>query len=389
VQREGGRVRVIAELIRVRDQIQLWTDIFEREMSGILALQNELAVQVARALAIKLLPSEQARLASARTVNPEAYEAYLKASQTYIKLKPADLDTAERYCILALEKDPDFAPAFAIQSVVWGCRQQLGYTPPSEAGPKGKAAALKAIELDETVSDAHYALAVNLTWTDWNFAAAESEWKRALELNPGNADALAMYSHYLMITGRPEEAMVQIEHALKRDPFNVIVTSFHAMDLVMIRRYEEAIDAAQAALRVQPGAPVAYSALWCAYVMKGMPPHEVVEVTERDLMACYDDQELVDALEDGLEKGGYTAGMKSAAEALAARFESSVALPCDVSYLYIAAGENQKALEWLERAFEVRDPSMPYLGTWPIFDALRDDHRFQNLLRRMKLPERM
>ena len=173
--REGSRLRVSADLIQVRDQVQIWGDIFEREMSGILKLQSEVAQKVAGALAIKLLPSEQARLARARTVNPEAYEAYLKASQSYIALTPADLDTAERYCRLALEKDPDFAPAYAVQSLVWAARQQIGFTTPAEAGPKAKAAARKAIELDETVSDAHYALAVVLTWTDWDFAAAEPE----------------------------------------------------------------------------------------------------------------------------------------------------------------------------------------------------------------------
>jgi serine/threonine-protein kinase len=386
-QREGSRVRVIAELIQVPNQMQLWTDIFEREMSGILTLQNALAMQVAKALAIELLPAEQVRLATVRTVDPEAYRAYLKASQTYIKLTPEDLETAERYCMLAMQKCPEFAPAYAIQSLIWACRQQLGLTRPGEAGPKAKAAALKAIELDESNSDAHYALATVLSWTEWNFEAAEPEWRRAIELDPGNAEAMAMASHALMIMRRPEEAMELIERALLSDPYSVIVTSFYAVDLLLIRRYDEAIAAAQTALRVQPGAPLALTALWCAYVMKPMPQLEALDAAKRVLMACYGDQSLVTALEEGFAEVGYQAGMKCAAEALARRFESSVALPTDVSYFYMVAGDNGKALEWLERAFEVRDPSMPYVGLWPLYDPIRDEPRFQNLMRQIGMPK--
>jgi tetratricopeptide (TPR) repeat protein len=170
-----------------------------------------------------------------------------------------------------LAKSPDFALAFAGQSFVWACRQQIGFVPPSEAGPRAKAAALRAIELDDTTADAHLALAVVLSWTDWDFAAAEPEWRRAIELDPSNAWALAGHSHFLMITGRPEEALTQIERALSRDPFNVIVTSFHAVDLVLVRRYDEAIEAARAALRIQPEAPVALNALGAEYI--GVWPH--------------------------------------------------------------------------------------------------------------------
>jgi tetratricopeptide (TPR) repeat protein len=336
-------------------------------------------------LAIKLLPAEQIRLANAPTVNPEAYDAYLKSSQYWIKLTPADLDTAERYCNLALQKDPSFAPAHAGISLVWACRQQMGYAPPSEAGPKAKAAALKAIELDDTVSDAHYALAAVQTWTDWDFAAAEREWQRAVELNPGNSDALAMYSHFLMIMGRPEEAMAQIERALKRDPFNVIIQSFYAIDLLFVRRYDDAIAAAREALRVQPGAPLGHEVLWFAYSSKGMP-REALEGAKGYLTNTYGDRAIEDVLDQGYAQGGYTEGMRRAAQALAVRFRVAFALPTDIAFLYIEARENGQALDWFEKAFEVRDPGIPYLGSMPNLDSLHAQPRFQDLLRRMKLP---
>jgi len=349
-------------------------------------LQNEVTAQVARALAIKLLPSEQARLASARTVDPEAYEAYLKASQIYIKLTPEDLDTAERYCLLAMAKSPDFAPAYAVQSLVWTCRQQIGFTPPGEAGPKAKAAAQKAIELDETCSDAHYALALVLFTTDWDFAAADPEWNRAIELNPGNAEALAMHSQFLIMMGRPQEAMAQIERALKRDPYNVLVTGFHAVDLLMTRRYDEAIEAAQAALRAQPEAPAALTALWCAYAMKPMSRKKVIDLAKQYLMACYGDPNVANKLQESFAKAGYSAAMRAAAEALTARFEAGLALPMDIAYLYAAAGDNMKAMEWIERAFELRDPNMPYVEVWPLFIPLHHEPRFQEVLRQMGFP---
>lgn len=162
-------MRVSAELIKVRDQTQVWADVFERDMSGILALQSEVAQNVANALALKPLPAEQTRLITARAVNPEAYEAALKASQYWIRMTPGDLDTGQKYYELALERDPNYAAAYAGISIIWACRNQFGLSPPSEAVPKAKEAALKAVELD-----------------------------------PNYPDGLAMYSHFLMITGLPK-----------------------------------------------------------------------------------------------------------------------------------------------------------------------------------------
>ncbi len=383
-QQEGGRVRIFADLVRVKDQSQLWTNIYQKEMSGILTLQSEVAENVAKALAIKLLPSEEARLASARTVNPDAYEAYLKASQSVFKFTQADLDTAERYCQLSLEKDSTFAPAYGILSMVWACRQQLGFTPPRDARPRLIAAARRAIALDETNSDAHFALADALTWTDWDFKAAEPKWRRAIELSPGNAEILASFSNFLMNMDRPAEAMVQIERALKCDPFNVLVPTFYAVDLLYLRRNDEAIAAANKALQMQPDNMGAVGALMYAYAAKKMP-EEVVKFQEKCLIIEYGDRNLAATLETSYAQAGYAPAMKRTADSLAARFRRSFALPWDIAFLYVQAGENNEALDWLETGFDTHDPSMPYLGL-EIFDSVRSEPRFQNLLRRMGLP---
>ena len=239
------------------DQTQLWAETYEREMAGILALQSEVARKVAESLALKLLPAEQARLANVRTVNPEAYEAYLKGLQQWYNLA-ADVDAAQQYFELALKKDPNYALAYAGIALVWAMPPADGERRhASEATPKAKAAALRAVALDDTVAETHYALAVVRAWSDWDWAGAESEFKRAIELNPGFPDARAYYSHLLIIMRRPEEAMAQGERAVELDPLNSLFRSLYARDLLYVRRYDDAIAQARKALQTSPDHPAA------------------------------------------------------------------------------------------------------------------------------------
>jgi TolB-like protein/Tfp pilus assembly protein PilF len=381
VRREGGRVRITSELIQVRDQTQLWADSYEREMSGILALQSDVARRVAGALALKLLPAEQARLTNVRQVNPDAYEAYLKGKHNMSMTTRSGLETAERYYHLALELDPNYAAAWAGIAGVWVCRNQVGIVPQAEAIPKAKEAVRKALDLDDTEWEVHRILANILTWSDWNWAAAEKEWNRMIELNP-DAEPLAGFSHFLMHMGRPDEAMVWVKRALELDPFNAKIHSFYALDLLYVRRYDDAIAAARAALGMQPGAPVARSALQYAFFQKGM--YDEALALDREMFAKY--PELKEALEQGYADAGYAGAYKRLADVLAARFGKPGGIrAADLAHFYLYAGEKEHTLEWLERGCEERDASMPYLGL-PIFDLVRSDPRFQDLLRRIGLP---
>ena len=381
-QQEGTRVRIQAELIRVKGQSQVWADSLEREMSGVLALQNEVSKRIASALALKLLLAEQARLANAPTVNPEAYDACLRGYHSYIFMTKADLDTAEKYFQLALAKDPNYALAYAGLSLVWACRQQIGYVPPAEAGPKAMEAAQKAVALDGSSAEAHYALADIMTWTTWNLKDADGEWKRSVELNPNYADSLAAYSHYLMIMGRPEEAMRQIERAVKLDPYNVMVLTFYAVDLYMARRYDEAVAQALKAQELQPGSPIAMMALFFSYAAKGMEKETLAMV--REYIKIYGIADLDTALDRGFKQGGFQGAMKTLAEKLVTPANQGLVLPLDVSQYFLIAGDKKNGLEWIERAYEMHDPSTPYLR-FPIYDSIRSEPRFQALLRRMGL----
>lgn len=244
-----------------------------------------------------------------------------------------------------------------------------------------KSAALKAVALDDSLAEAHWALAGLRTWHDWDLAGAEPEYRRSIELNPSYAEVRAFYSHYLNIMRRPDEAMPQIERALELDPFNTLYQSLYAFDLLFVRRYEDAATWARKALRAQPGAPVALSALWSAYYNRGM----YKEALAQDRAIYANDREMKEALERGHAEQGYPGAMKRSAETLSARFRQAYALPTEISRLYMAAGNRDRALDWLEKGYEERDPNMPYLGL-PEYDGLRSDPRFQDLLRRMKLP---
>jgi tetratricopeptide (TPR) repeat protein len=280
-------VRISADLVRVRDQTQLWGDVLEREMSG----------------------------------------------------------------ILALEKDSSYAPAHAGRAWVWVARSQMGIVSPDEAGPKAKAAAAKAIELDENLAAAHEVMGAIRTSTDWDWDGGRESYGRAIEL----------------------------------DPFNPLTQSFYAMVLYSQRRYDEAIAAAGEALRFQPEYPLAAQAVWFAMHEKGMEA-EAFKAAETFANVTENDPRLETALEEGYARGGYAEAMKRAAEAMIARLPETYSAPSAMAQFYASAGEKEETLEWLKKGIEAHDPSMPYIGIVPLFDLVRDDPRFQELLRKMGLP---
>jgi serine/threonine-protein kinase len=384
--REANLVRVNTVLIQVADQTQLWADSYKREFSGILALQSEVAESVAKALSIKLLPSEKDQLAKVRPVDPEAHEAYLRGMFHCMKMTPGGLDTAEKHFDQALEKEPTYAPAYVGRAWVWVFRNQNGITSPGEAGPKAKAAALRALELDANSADAHHVLASVRTYIDWDWDGAGEFWRRTLELNPNVAGAQGLYAHFLMITGHVEEARVHSEKAAVLDPFNPLVQCWHAQVLYTQHRYDEAIAVAREAQRIHPDHPIVGITLWIIMHEKKGMEEEAFEAIKAFMVSIYQDPRLEAALEEGYAHGGYAEAMKRGAESLITRLPEAFSLPNDIGNFYLAAGEKDKAIEWLEKGFEVHDPASPYLSCFPIYDDIRPDHRFQELLRKMNLP---
>jgi serine/threonine-protein kinase len=383
--REGDRVRIAAQLIRVRDQTQLWADSYDREFSGILAVQSAVAQGVAGSLALALLPGEQTRLATARPVSPGAYEAYLRGREHANKLAQADLETALRYYSVALQHDSTYALAYVGIAQAWGRLQQMGFVPISVAERPARTAVSRALALDSTLGEAHYALAAIKTWTDWDWAAGEEEFRKAIALAPNVSEGRAAYAHFLELMKRPAEAALQIEQALALDPFNVMVRAFNATMLIHRRRYDEALAQERQVLATVPNMPMGLSGTQIALHLKGSFA-DALEA-ERAMWAARNDRAILAVLERGNAEARYPAAQSRVAEVLAVRARANHTAPLAVAVHYIKAGELGPAMEWLERSYEAHEPAMPYISVSPLYDPLRSDPRFQDLLRRMKLPQ--
>ena len=385
LERTGDSLRIRVQLIDGRTEEPLWTQSFAGDLRNIVGLEREVTRAIVDEIALALTPEAEARLAGARPVNPEAYVAYLKGQLYWDKLTPADLETALQYFESARKIDPNYALAYVGIGAVWGGRAQIGLVPSHEAIPRAKAAVGKALELDSTLAEVHHWLALIRTWGDWDWEGGETAFLRAIAINPNYPDVRAFYADFLMMMERPEEAMAQIERALELDPFNPMFQTFYGMDLLFVGRYDEAIAQFRNTLRTVPNHVRAHLGLYHAFHQKQMYEEALAET--KAFFAAIGDREVVEALERGYAEAGYARAMSLAAETLAARSRTTFVAPHSVVTLYALAGENDQALEWLERGYDERDPNMPYLSVERVLDNLRDDPRFQDLLRRMNLPQ--
>ena len=259
--RDGDRIRITAQLIDAETDEHLWAESYDRDFQDVLILQNEIAEAIAREIELAVTPGETSRLTQAAVVSPNGYDAYLKGVQFFYRLTPQDLETALQYFEFSLEQNPDLALTHSGIAGAWIGLQQMGFVPSSEATPKAETAALRALELDPDLAEAHHCLAVIRSWSDWKWGAAEKLFKHAIELNPSYGDARGSYSHLLAVLARFDEAQKQIELALQLDPFNAWFHGLHGVVLHMTRLYDEAIEAFQVALRISPNLPFAWLVL--------------------------------------------------------------------------------------------------------------------------------
>jgi serine/threonine protein kinase/Tfp pilus assembly protein PilF len=386
VLRVGENVRIRVVLVEaLTEERNLWAQTYDRDMTDVLMMYKDMARTIADKTRVELTQQEVAIFASARQVNPEAYEDYKKGLFHAYKLNAQDFELALGYFELALEKDPNFALGHVGVGFVWQGYIQQGLMPYSEAGPKAEAASLRALELDDTLPEVHYFLAANQTWGKWDWESAGKSFERAIELNPNFPDARAYYSWYLFYMGRPEEAMAQIERALELDPFHAAFRSLYAFDLMYARRFDEAVEDLRETLRTAPTDDFALSAIRSAYHVNGMF-EEAYEAWKR-YYDVHDDSEAEQALLQGYEEGGYSGALSSVADLMIERSKTTYITPWQIATVYTRAGRNKEALDYLEQAFEAHDANMPSIAVDPIFDNLRDELRFNELLRQMNLPQ--
>ena len=387
VQHAGDNVRVRLQLIDVVPEEQnLWGQTYERANNDVLIMCSEMARAIADEIRVELTTQEEAHLASARQVNQEAYDAYLKGLFHLYKFVPPEIQTARQYFESALEIDPNYAQAHAGIAMVWACLMQMGVLPASEATPKAKEALRKAQALDDTLAEVHYVQATINTWVDWDWEGGEAAFKRALEINPNYPEALVYYSNLLCYLGRPDEALAQGARAMELDPFNSVNMVIYGTTLAMLGKYEEAIVQHQNALKTSLNDPVARSSLLEIAHFQGRYDEALVEA--KAFFTGLDMAPLVEIMEQGYEKEGYSGAMRLVAETMEAFSQEAYVSPWYIAYFYGFAGEKEKTLEWLEKAYEQKDPMMPYIGYVGVLQRfLLEDPHFQDLLRRMNLPD--
>jgi|ERR1017187_4499807 TolB-like protein/DNA-binding winged helix-turn-helix (wHTH) protein/Tfp pilus assembly protein PilF len=384
VQRSGDKVRITAQLLQGKTDRHLWAESYERDFRDVLSLQGEVAQDIAQKIEVRLSPEETHRITAARAVNPEAYEAYLKGRFQYYSISKQGLDEAERYFQLALEKDPNYALAYAGLADVWTLRTDSGHAPPSEMMPKANSALLKALQLDPNLPEAHVALA-NMDFTykrDW--ISAEKEFRRGIELNPSSQDAHFFYADYLIYLKRNQEWQSEIQKALALDPMSSFTRTFYGWQLVYLGRCDEAIDVLQKVAASDPAFASAHMGLWGAYYKKHLDAQAMQEAVR--FFEAIHDQETTAALNAGYQQAGYKEGMKRGADLLALRAQRQYVPAIRIARLYAHAGETNRAILWLQKADEARETPLCRLGVGWDWDSLRSDSRFQEIMRHMNFP---
>ena len=385
VLRVGQRVRITAQLIHAATDSHLWAESYERDLQDVLLLQSEVARAIAREIQVAVTPEETRRLASARRVNPEAYEAYLKGRFHEYRTSPEDSERALDYFNLALEKDPDYALAYTGIGDVWGAAGGFGLVPPRESVSKGKPAALKAVELDDTLAEGHEILGRYRFFYEWDWAAGERQFQRAIALSPNNPYLRLGYWSFLRVMKRPAEAMAQVERALELDPFSFFFQTLLGWQLLDGRRYDDAIEQFRKALVTEPNFLWSHWGLWSAFHQKRVTEDALAEA--KRFFALLGSSEAAAAMERGYAESGYRGAMSLGAETLVAQAKVRYVQPTHIARLYAHDEQKDLALEWLEKGYEERYPFLVWLNEDLDWDSLRSDPRFQSLLRRLNFPE--
>jgi eukaryotic-like serine/threonine-protein kinase len=386
VQRAGDRVRITAQLVRAATDKHLWADTYERDFHDILALQDDVASSIAKQIQFKLGGPEPLPIAKSKPISPEAYETYLKANSYQDQF---DLQKSIDYYNQAIKLAPDYAPAYAHMADSYFFLGFFGAMPPQQAFGKVKELALLATAKDNRLPDGHGALASAKLHYDWDFAGAEQEFKRALELNPSEADTLHGYAHYLMAMGRMDESAAESRRAVELDPVDDGLTDCLCWHSYAARQYDSSIQLALEVLKRQPDDTWEQVILGWDYEQKHRNAEAVAEF-KKAVDSTPKDSTMYTFLLGVLGHAYASAGNKSDAQAvlqtLLARSKQSYASPFDIALIYTALGDKETAFAWLDKAVAERSTWLVYSKWEPRLDPLRSDPRFPKLLQRLGLP---
>ena len=378
--RSGNRVRITTQLIYAATDTNLWAESYDRDLGDVLNLQKELARQIAREIKITVSPSEEKELALSATVNPQAQDLYLKGRFFWNRRTRDALNKAVDCFREANEIDPNYPLAYAGLADAYVELVSFGVLDSAEGVPKAKAAALKAIDLDASLAEPHTALGYILA-EEWDWAAAQKEFQRALELDPGYVIGLYQYAFYLSVMGKHDEAIPVAQKAVGLDPLSSIVLYRAGRVEFQARRYDEAIALFRRILELNPNDPLGLYGLGLAYEAQGKFDTAILCLKKQNLQQGFDVAEVYAAAGNPEE-----ARRRLGESTQRVKEEKSYLRPGWVAEVYVSLGDKDEAMRWLERGYKERDIWLALLKVWPRFDPMRSDPRFQDLLRRMNFP---
>ena len=393
VERSGSRVRVRSELVRPATNEVLWADSYDRDLGDVLRLEGEVSQTIAREVGIKLGPQVQHRLQQKFTISPEAHDDYLRALYFIDRDDKEGAIKCVHYLQEATAKDPNYAAAYALQASCYDLAYYFDLLSGSEAASMEKAAAIKAVELDDGLAEAHYVLADDYFEHAWDFSSAEREYKRALELDPNSAAVHEGYSDFLRLTGTMDKGVQEIRRAHELDPLSLHIADKLSWTLLYARRYDEAVDQFRKVLEMDPNYRRSIWGLARTYELKGMYKEVISETCKIPQLPHLDPfGKALFQRRCSLYKKIYGGGHIDRKWYKSARQEIKDGIDRDddaysIATLYAATGENGKAMDLLERAYTQHDGSLQQLKVDPRLDGLRSSPRFQALLRKMNFPE--
>ncbi len=380
-QRYDDQIRIRVQLIHAPSDDHIWGEVYEGEWKDIFDIQVKVAKQVAREMKAVLSPEEIKRIEDEPTGNIEAYNLYLHG-RNFMTLGGRDnFDSSIKYYKRALEIDPDYAGAYSGMADTYISYFFMGYRHRRDVMPKAKIAAMKALELDNTLGDAHAQLAIVRYYHDWDWIGSEMEFKRALELNPNNEYAHIMYASLLSMLGRHDEAILESKCATELAPANYYIIANHGRAYYWARDYNKAIEECRKALKIKPGFWYAHVQIAQALSAKGLQNEAIEEYLK---MERYRKQwylgyyyGLAGKKEKALEILNYYLNQS----------ETEFVLLSEITFIYIGLGEKDKAFEWLEKNYLQHEAWLEAIKVEPMYDSLRSDPRFQDLVKRMNFPD--
>ena len=384
VLRSGDRVRITAELVQVATDRHLWAETYESQLGDILTLQSHVASAIVNEIRVKLTPEDQVRLATTRQVSTQSYENYLKGRYYWNKRSQEGLTKAIDYFQLAIEQDPNYALAYAgladcysiIGSVI------VGTVPALEVAPKARAAALKSLELDNTLAEAQTSLATVRFNYDWDWNAAASGFRRAVELNPNYATAYQRNSLYLMSMGRTSESIAEMNRAHDLDPLSISMNFSLGSRLYLAREYDQAIEQLRNTIDMDPDFVLPHLVLGQAYEQKKMYDQAITEL-RRAVDISQSSAPAIAALARTYAVSGRTTEARKLLDQLMEQSKRRYVSPFYVAIVYAGLGENDQALDWIEKAYKDRSNAIVFAKVDPQLDTLRPTPRFQSLLHRL------